>query len=826
MARARKKTRTKKKSKEKNEVQPNPRTREIVGIVILAAALMLGAAQVSLHVGDGGLMGPFGRAAALGLYAVLGMAGYLVILAMGLMALKYLANASRKSDWRMWLGYLGATVAGSVILHCLFPSSRLSGFGAGGKVGESLGAVLLMLFSQAGTYLLAVVALILCLILATDISLVQASVAVGGFIKRTAATTRRTLSTAGSALRRTFSWKAEPVLATEAAAAGGAPAITPDSAPMVEPVITTDPLPAEPEPVPNASPQPAPAVEPEPPKAPQPPEPPSEPAGNGARRKGKAPALPKIVEPPKRDKRGKAAKKPAKQKPPRPTEYRLPEVELLEVAARESRQADRQTMFTMAQRLETTLKDYGIRGSVREIHPGPVVTMYEFVPARGTKLSKITALSSDLAMSMEATKVRIVAPIPGKAAVGIEIPNRTRETVHLRELLEDPSFFKGRQLLRMALGKDIVGQTVAFDLAKAPHLMIAGATGAGKSVGVHAMLISLLYQHTPDQLRVILVDPKMLEFAVYDDIPHLLHPVVTDPKKAKLALRWAVEEMERRYQKLADLGVRDLENYNRKVARLNNDAQDEPEEEEEDADEVEVELIEDSDEFMPEKECEGEIEHSELPHVVVIIDEFADLMMAAPKDVETCVARIAQKARAAGIHLIVATQRPSTDVITGLIKSNFPTRIAYQVSSKTDSRVILDQGGAETLLGAGDMLFSNRGLAPRRVHGPLVTTQDIEKVTEFLRAQGKPDYNMEIIAPQDEPEDEASKEPLDEKYDEAIAIEASERNPSISYLQRRLRVGYNRAARMIEQMERDGIVGPPDGVKGREILIPPGPQIP
>jgi S-DNA-T family DNA segregation ATPase FtsK/SpoIIIE len=482
--------------------------------------------------------------------------------------------------------------------------------------------------------------------------------------------------------------------------------------------------------------------------------------------------------------------------------FEPPPIELLDYEEPAQRDIDRRAMLELAHRLEGTLGDYQVKGRVTAIHPGPVVTMYEFVPAPGTKLSKITALSSDLAMALEALRVRIVAPIPGKAAVGIEVPNRTRETVYLKEIVADSSFHQARSKLTMALGKDISGAPVCVDLARMPHLLIAGTTGSGKSVAVNGMVCSLLCNASPDEVKMIMIDPKMLELSIYEGIPHLLLPVVTEPKKANLALKWAVDEMERRYEMISKEGVRDINGYNKKI-----------EKQLEAVEQGQRELFGDSDYDMADRP-------SKLPFIVVLIDEFADLMMVASKEVETSVARIAQKARAAGIHLILATQRPSVDVITGLIKANFPSRIAFQVASRVDSRTILDAQGAENLLGMGDMLFTDRGQALRRVHGALITDPEVHRVVEHLKLQGQPIYDMDILRPRGDEEGEEPEEDLsDELYDQALRLVAETRQASISMVQRRLRIGYNRAARMIERMEREGIVSAPDGKNGREVLV-------
>jgi S-DNA-T family DNA segregation ATPase FtsK/SpoIIIE len=518
--------------------------------------------------------------------------------------------------------------------------------------------------------------------------------------------------------------------------------------------------------------------------------------------------------------------------------YQLPAISLLAYDAATQNQLDKSYMLELSARLTRTLDNYGVKGDVVAIRPGPVVTMYEFAPAPGIRVAKIANLSDDLAMSLEALRVRIVAPIPGKAAVGIEVPNKAREKVFLKEILADDAFRKGKARLPMALGKDIEGGPSVVDLARMPHLLVAGTTGSGKSVAVNAMITSLLYHSSPDDVRMLMVDPKMLELSIYEGIPHLLLPVVTDPKKANLALRWAVDEMERRYDLLAHVGVRDITGYNDKVGKQR--AKWEADQLRRaaaaaeraagvggaDGDDVEAEQVEVTGERGPIVASEPP---PRLPYIVVVIDEFADLMMCAPKEVETSVARIAQKARAAGIHLILATQRPSVDVITGLIKANFPSRMAFHVASKVDSRTILDQGGAEALLGAGDMLFSDRGAAPQRLHGCYVDEEEIHKVVAFLKTQGRPVYNLEILKPREEEDGEgAGDEGIpgvgggkvdDDLYDRAVHVVTSTRNASISWVQRQLRIGYNRAARLVEEMEKQGVVSPPDHTNKREVLV-------
>jgi S-DNA-T family DNA segregation ATPase FtsK/SpoIIIE len=547
--------------------------------------------------------------------------------------------------------------------------------------------------------------------------------------------------------------------------------------------------------------------------------------------------------------------------------FKLPGTDLLEYIPPPAHDTDKQQLYDMAERLEQAMANYGVRGKVREIHMGPVVTMYEFAPAPGTRTGKIANLEKDLAMALEAQAVRIVAPIPGKAVVGVEVPNLARETVYLKEILQDTCFTGAASKLQVALGKDIKGAPVSVNLAKMPHLLVAGTTGSGKSVAVNGMITSILYNASPEEVRFIMVDPKMLELSIYEGIPHLLLPVVTDPKKANLALRWAVDEMERRYELLAKTGVRDIAGYNAKVdAELKkSEVPAAPPRKDKkirvvlagpDGTEQEVDLDADaeitvgeaaggdtggivaveppSDEDLSDaaakaqftqQQAAAEPKPSKLPYIVIVIDEFADLMMVAPKDVETSVARIAQKARAAGLHLILATQRPSVDVITGLIKANFPSRIALQVASKIDSRTILDQAGADTLLGNGDMLFSDRGTKLRRIHGAFLSDDEVHRVVDFLKQQAKPVYDMDILKPRDEDAEEGGAPAdnfHDELYDQAVAIVCDTRQASVSYIQRRLQIGYNRAARMVEQMERDGIVGPTNGAKPRDVLAPPG----
>ncbi len=501
--------------------------------------------------------------------------------------------------------------------------------------------------------------------------------------------------------------------------------------------------------------------------------------------------------------------------------YRTPPLSLLDAPPTAEKRLDKEALTMNARLLEKKLRDFGVEGEVVEICPGPVVTMYEFAPGPGIKVSRIAGLSDDLSMALQALSIRIVAPIPGKGVVGIELPNRERDTVYLKEILGSEEFHKGKLKLPLALGKDISGAPLVTDLSRMPHLLVAGATGSGKSVSINTMILSLLYTATPRDLRIIMVDPKMLELSVYEGIPHLLLPVVTNPKKAALALKRAVDEMGRRYRLMADKGVRNVESYNRLLEREEKELaehrgkepvpHDEPDDLADD-DEAAIQAFLDRDE---------ELDHGHLPYIVVIVDELADLMMVAGRDLEEAIARLAQMARAAGIHLILATQRPSVDVITGLIKANFPARISFQVSSKTDSRTILDCNGAEALLGSGDMLFLPPGTARlQRSHGAFVSDAEVQRVVEFLKKQGKPVYDKTFLEEKPDDEKGGDDDEIDERYDDAVALVAETRQASISMIQRRLRVGYNRAARIIEKMEREGIVGPSDGTsKPREVFI-------
>ncbi len=460
-------------------------------------------------------------------------------------------------------------------------------------------------------------------------------------------------------------------------------------------------------------------------------------------------------------------------------DWKLPPLSLLARNDQVTEKVDREVYLKISQQLEQKLKNFGVSGSVVGISPGPVVTTYEYAPAPGIKINKIVGLADDLALGLRAQSVRVVGSVPGKSALGIEIPNQTRQVVYLRDLLASEQFRKHKAKLGIVLGLDVVGNPVIADLARMPHLLIAGATGAGKSVAINAIIASILFNATPAEVRFLMVDPKRIELSGYEGIPHLLHPVVVEPKLASRALLWAVREMERRYRLLEEARVKSFDSFN-------------------------------------------EQEQEKLPYIVVIVDELADLMMVASKDVETAIARLAQMARAAGIHLILATQRPSVDVLTGLIKANFPTRIAFKVSSKVDSRTIIDGSGAEHLLGMGDMLYMPPGTSMiQRVHGAYIAEKETSDMVNFLKQQGGAVYDESVLEQVEEDPfltSQGSDEDYDDRYDEAVSFVCDSGQASISMVQRRLRIGYNRAARIIERMEKEGIVGPADGAKPREVL--------
>ncbi|MDB4968291.1 MAG: cell division FtsK/SpoIIIE [Myxococcales bacterium] len=838
------------------------RGREVAGIVLLGLAIFVGLSVASLQVGTGTLMGPCGATVGLGVYALVGVGSYLVAFGLGFAALRCLQGQPvRVKSVAFWAAF-GAGVSSAIFLHLALGSHRLRGHSPGGVVGEYGAELMVSFVGRVGAFLFATVTLAVSLVLSTPLSFrsIPEYLAAGGrgalgMLSRTVALIfpphddeddELIEARAEKPNKRIKKKDVDDTVHEQEAEVAEADVL--EAARLLEaPKRAKKKRDDEPQvyklPSVAASQESAPAEIID---------------GEKTEINDAAPLPllgPKIVEPVAIKKKELAPKSPEAPKPdfiPAAGGYHLPDVNLLDYEESHEDKIDKGAMLALADKLQKTLADYGVKGTVEEIHPGPVVTMYEFVPAPGTKLSKISALSNDLAMSLQALRVRIVAPIPGKGSVGIEVPNKGRATVYLKEVLVDEQVQKAKSKLTIGLGKDIAGAPVAVDLAKMPHLLVAGTTGSGKSVAVNGMICSILFNSTPEEVRMIMIDPKMVELSIYEGIPHLLLPVVTDPKKANLALRWAVDEMERRYEAVSKSGVRDILAYNKKIEKILADGPPKIESkkikifvEGDDGNKNEIEV---SANEAAVREAGGVVDaevrddisaaHAafhkaqqdapppprKLPYIVVIIDEFADLMMVAPKDVETSVARIAQKARAVGIHLLLATQRPSVDVITGLIKANFPSRIAFQVASKIDSRTILDQQGAENLLGMGDMLFTDRGQALRRVHGALVTDTEIKRMVDFLKLQGQPVYDMDILKPRVDEEGDGegggatAEEGDDPLYDQAVRIVCETRMASVSMIQRRLQIGFNRASRLVERMERDGIVGAPNGSKPREVL--------
>ncbi len=519
--------------------------------------------------------------------------------------------------------------------------------------------------------------------------------------------------------------------------------------------------------------------------------------------------------------------KPAPEKPqtmkvlkPKPKDdgYRYPDINLLSVGKdKGAAHVNQKELERIAGELEGVLQEFGVNGKIVKVRPGPVVTLYELEPAPGTKSARVIGLADDIARSMSAVSVRI-AVVPGSNTIGIELPNQTREIVYLRDLLESEEFRETKAALNVTLGKDIGGKNVYADLAKMPHLLVAGTTGSGKSVGVNSMIISLLYKMRPEECKLIMIDPKMLEFTMYNGIPHLLTPVITDPAKAVIGLKWAVKEMEDRYRAMAQMNVRNITGYNKRLEELRASGEKVTRT---------VQTGFDMETGKPIYE-DQELDLSPLPYIVIVVDEMADLMLVAGKDVEAAIQRLAQMARAAGIHLIMSTQRPSVDVITGTIKANFPTRISFQVTSKIDSRTILGEQGAEQLLGMGDMLYMPAGQRPNRIHAPFVKDSEVEAIVEFLKSQKEPEYIQEVTEgelTQDKSGGGAVFDSGDfaagsdeDLYTQAVAIVQNDKKASTSYVQRRLRIGYNRAAMLIERMEKEGIISAPDHVGRREVL--------
>lgn len=829
------------------------RRHEVIGILTAAVTVLMALSLFSYDAQGGeNLVGPVGTGIAGLLAAAFGVGAWVLPVELGLATTRLF---SRRSPL---LGI--ATVASTFVivlvccamLHLLLAEQTVfGGHLAGGVLGEVLGEVLRSLVGLAGAYVVGATVLLVTLVLRTPVSLAD-SIARGGKALRGGAMKLKEGTLAlGDAWREARELeKAEREAARDAAQ----PRIVAgdddddweddDGEALIvgeDPEDEDEPDEPEPEPVRKASrkkrkkkgPAKQPEVEPvdglvEALEDEQP-EPPKAKSKAKARVKAKkTEGGPTIVAPVQR--KPEAAEPVQLEIDARPVRgnmpFILPPTSLLDPGDGQAIPVDPKVLRETAARLTQKLADYKINGRVDEIHPGPVVTMYEFEPQSGTKVSTIARLADDLAMAMAVEKVRIVAPIPGKARVGFELPNKKRQMVRIREVLEDDRWRSIKANLPVAFGKDIAGQPVYGDLSKMPHLLVAGATGSGKSVGLNVMLCSLLAKMSPEECRMLMIDPKVVELAVFDGIPHMLLPVVTDMKKAALALRWAVDEMERRYQLFADAGARNINTYNQRVEKVI--AGEMPVEKlsprrkgkvkGQGPNGEEVLLPPDGDEApdaleMPDK----------LPFVVVVVDEFADLMMVSAKDVEACIARLAQKARAAGIHVILATQRPSVDVITGMIKANFPSRMAFKVSQREDSKTILGRMGAEHLLGMGDMLMLPPGSSDlKRVHSAYISEDEVKDMCDFLREQGTPVYDTDILKPRDDDDgiggQAKSEDPI---YDKAVAVVAQAGYCSISHIQRQLSVGYNKAAKLVDRMEKEGVVGPAASKAGgrREVLI-------
>lgn len=782
----------------RGEGLPRGHKKEIYGVISLAAAVFLVLCLFSYNAADPSfttlavgrkvlnLGGVVGAHLSDLLMALLGYGAYLLPFSLLAVSVTHFAQRNLKDlkfGWPRIFAYAALILFWSLASHLKFGEVMLGGreMDAGGVIGWWGGSRLARLFGNLGAYLFVGAGLLLSVLIITRLSLVQMAQVSQGLVafvtQKLKAAVVSSVTIGWARFRKNLSgffgelsnrWKAKKESAAETPAAKAGPKI-----------IHAMPSPSRPSPetAEVKAPKSAPPLKVVPPAPEKRPEPFIVTSSSGGDTEPKILPRVDLQEAKKLDKRDQLDLI-----SPIVADFQLPQLSFLDSESQDTVKVDEESLKLNSKLLEKKLLDFDVEGHITEIHPGPVITMYEFQPAAGVKVNKIVNLEDDLSLTMGGKSVRIIAPLPGKAAVGIEIPNNARETVWLKDVIGHPKFMKAESPLTLAIGKDTEGIPYVADLAKMPHLLVAGATGAGKSVCINSMILSFLYKASPEDVRLIMVDPKMLELSVYSSIPHLLLPVVTNPKKASMALRWAVREMERRYEILSGKGTRNIAGYNKLVTK-----------------------------------------EEKMPYIVIIIDELADLMMTAAKDVETSVARLAQMARAAGIHLILATQRPSVDVLTGLIKANFPARISFKVSSKHDSRTIIDQIGAEHLLGYGDMLYTTGGAGGMlRVHGAYVSETEIARVVDHWKAQGAPEFLDESVL---KPMDEATEggaggeggDDHDELYDQAVQIVTESRQASISMIQRRLRIGYNRAARLIEKMEAQGVVGPADGAKPREV---------
>ncbi len=861
--------------------------RDVGAVALLAAAAVTSLGLATFSSLDGALIarsmpaanlcGPVGHRAASGLYGLLGYSALVLPVAMGAAALRLFRGAPPRITALSAAAYAVLTLSIASLAHLALGGRAAAPFPAGGAVGAALSALSVRFLSTWGSAIVLFATGTVALIVAADVKPQAIAAAV---LRGARATTSFLFARMSDAVQehraavaelraeeaavrverveeeaRALADTAEIEAAgeedrAEARAVAGALALEhvrrsgtfedPAWAQGLGPAAEADAAPEETSEAEME--EAAPAPEPVPPPA--------------------AAAKPEIVVSQAMLERGARKKKEKKEAPAfaftkAGDVFRLPSTALLDAHEEKAKDVDERGLTRTADVIVATLKQHGIEGSIRHIRPGPVVTLYEFSPIAGVKLARIENLDKELTMALSAIRIRIIAPIPGKGVVGIEVPNRDRATVYLRDVLESEAFAHAGGFLPLALGKDIEGIPYCVDLQRMPHLLIAGTTGSGKSVGLNTMILSMLYRQTPAEVRMIMVDPKMTELSAYEDIPHLLLPVVTDPQKAARALQWAVDEMERRTQILADTGSKDLKSYNGKVEKLR----------------AEGKTFEDRDTVVPPKKLvvvdvtAGETEEEaaarshadgaeaeapaaaasaefedptapppadpvaarderklpqKLPYIVVVIDELADLMMTAPREVEISLARLAQKARATGIHLMVATQRPSTDVVTGMIKNNFPARISFRLASRHDSQTIINGPGAESLLGDGDMLVLTATQPVTRVQGAFVSEGELQRVVEFLKEQGKPVYDESILKAREGSGDRGGFDDEDDPvYDQALELVSRMEEVSVSKLQREMRLGYNKAAKIIERMEREGVVGPANGVKPRQVLIRP-----
>ncbi len=866
--------------------RPFGRIREATALLLVAGAAFVALALASHRVSevdlgevDGGWVGPAGGFLARWLVQAFGIVAWLVPVELCLVAVPLFRGRTQPDPGLRIAGDLTLAIVLSSLAQVLLPGSRVFGHGlVGGNVGLLFGELMRGLFSTVGSLLVGLSLVGLILIGRSSFSFIESSQRALELLRALSVKLDAARGRIGAAWKQARALRRsereaekrepriEPVDPDAAILAHLAEDDDPDWIPIertgIPPLALSQALrnsgssalalalaetPAPPAALPQTKPRARSGDKPD--KADKPEKGDKKPAKADAKAEAKADAkldakaetgsasgrakaesareTPAGVEPELRivdtkpEREVERAEKRAKSAP-RKGQFQVPSTELLDPPPPAIVEIDREGIYENARRLEKTLADYDVVAKVEEVRPGPTVTMYEVSCQAGTRVSKVASLADDLALGLS-RKVRIIAPIPGKSLIGFELPNDERQPVCLRELIEDQRFEKlaERCPLPIVLGRDIVGAPFYADLASMPHVIVAGATGAGKSVGLNVMLSSLLFKRSPEELRLLMIDPKVVELAPFDGIPHMLLPVVTDMKQAATALRWAVEEMERRYQLFADAGTKNITTYNAWVKRVHAGEIPAPAPETVEALTVDGALL-----TVPAAKSgsDGRPLPGKLPYIVIVVDEFADLMMQQGKDVEAAVARLAQKARAAGMHVVLATQRPSVDVITGTIKANFPSRIAFRVAQRVDSKTILDEQGAELLLGRGDMLVKlNGSTETHRAQCPFVSEEEVSRLTDYLRAQGAPEYHEAILAASPEDGDDAGDEQeVDARFEEAVRIVAETQRCSTSWLQRKMTIGYNRAAKIVEMMERRGLVGPPNGARDREVLMGPG----